>query len=111
MLSFSLRATVSTTTRSPADERVPSAWLRGLVLPLIMLVWLALLVMAGWLLGHLTKTVLVIVLSAVLAFAFTPLANWLARWMPRALALGLAYAVGLGVVFGFGAYVVSTAAD
>ena len=31
--------------------------------------------------------------------------------MPRALAIGLAYVLGLAVVFGFGAYVVATAVD
>jgi predicted PurR-regulated permease PerM len=89
---------------------VPSGWVRALVVPLVILAWLAVLVVGGWLIGHLTKTLLLVVLSGVLAFAFTPLANRLARWMPRALALGLAYLLGLGVVFGFGAYVVATTA-
>ena len=89
---------------------VPGAWVRALVLPLVILAWLAVLVVGGWLVGHLTKTLLLVVLSGVLAFAFTPLANRLARRMPRALALGLAYLLGLGVVFGFGAYVVATTA-
>jgi predicted PurR-regulated permease PerM len=90
---------------------VPGAWLRALVPPLVILAWLAVLVVGGWLLGHLAKTLLLVVLSGVLAFAFTPLATRLARWMPRALALGLAYLLGLGVVVGFGAYVVATTAD
>ena len=47
----------------------------------------------------------------MLAFAFTPLANIFARWMPRALAIGLAYVLGLAVIFGFGAYIVATAID
>ena len=70
----------------PERTPVPGAWLRALVLPLIVLAWLA-----------------------VLAFAFTPLANFFGRRAPRPLAIGLAYIVGLGVVFGFGAYVVATA--
>jgi predicted PurR-regulated permease PerM len=49
------------------------------------------------------------VLAAVLAFAFTPLANFFVRWVPRPVAIGLAYLLGLSVVFGFGAYVVATA--
>ena len=87
------------------------AWVRALLVPLVILVWLAVLLVAGWLLGHLAKTLLLVILSGVLAFAFTPLATRLARWMPRALALGLAYLLGLGVVFGFGAYVVATTAS
>src|SRR5689334_18766615 len=88
---------------------IPPAWLRALMLPLIVLAWLALLVLCVWLLSHFTKTILVVVLAAVLAFAFTPLANFFGRWMSRPLAIGLAYVVGLCVVFGFGAYVVATA--
>ncbi|MBV9577477.1 MAG: AI-2E family transporter [Chloroflexi bacterium] len=98
-------------TRPSLNQAVPAAWLRALVLPLILLAWLALLIVAGWLLGYVTRTLLVVVLSGVLAFAFTPLANWLARWLPRPVALGVAYVIGLGVIFGFGAYVVSTTAD
>ncbi|TME39652.1 MAG: AI-2E family transporter, partial [Chloroflexi bacterium] len=93
----------------PERTPVPGAWLRALVLPLIVLAWLAVLVLIGWLLSHLTRTVLLVVLAAVLAFAFTPLANFFGRRAPRALAIALAYIVGLGVVFGFGAYVVATA--
>ncbi len=97
--------------RPPLNQAVPATWLRALVLPLIILAWLALLIVAGWLIGYVTKTLLVIVLSGVLAFAFTPLANLLARWLPRPVALGLAYLIGLGIIFGFGVYVVSTTVD
>jgi predicted PurR-regulated permease PerM len=90
---------------------VPSAWLRALVLPLIIVAWLAIIILALWVLSHFTRTVLIVVLSVVLAFAFTPLANIFARWMPRALAIGLAYVLGLAVIFGFGAYIVATAID
>jgi predicted PurR-regulated permease PerM len=93
------------------SQGVPATWLRALVLPLIVLAWLAVLIVAGWLLGYVTKTLLVIVLSGVLAFAFTPLANWLAHWLPRPVALGVAYLIGLGVIAGFGVYVVSTTVD
>jgi predicted PurR-regulated permease PerM len=82
----------------------------AVLVPLVILAWLAVLVVVGWLLGHLTKTILLVVLAAVLAFALTPLANRFARWMPRALALGLAYLIGVGVVLGFGAYLLATTA-
>ncbi|GAC1321929.1 MAG: AI-2E family transporter [Chloroflexota bacterium] len=87
---------------------VPSSWLRALVLPLIILVWLVLLVLGLWVLSHFTRAILLFTLAAVLAFAFTPLANFFTRWMPRPLAIGLAYLLGLGVVFAFGAYIVAT---
>lgn len=90
---------------------IPPAWMRALVLPLIVLAWLALAVLFIWVLGHFTRTILIVVLAAVLAFAFTPLANFFSRWTARPIAIGLAYVVGLAVVFGFGAYVVATAVD
>jgi len=90
---------------------VPSPWLRALVLPLIVLAWLAVAILAIWVLSHFTRTILILVLAAVLAFAFTPLANFFGRWMPRGLAIAVAYVLGLAVVFGFGAYVVGTAID
>jgi predicted PurR-regulated permease PerM len=90
---------------------VPSGWLRALVLPLIVLSWLAVMVIAVWLLGHVARTVLLISLSGILAFALTPLANLLARWMPHAVALGLAYVLGVGTFLGFGVYVIATTAN
>lgn len=97
-------------TSPDAASRLPDSWLRALVIPLIVLAWLAVVLVVGWLLTHLAKTLLLVVLSSVLAFAFTPLANRLARWMPRPLALGLAYLLGVGVALGFGAYVIATTA-
>jgi predicted PurR-regulated permease PerM len=94
-------------TRAPL---VPSAWVRALLVPLIILAWLAVLVLVGWLLGHVTKTILLVMLSAVLAFAFSPLARVFERWVPRTVAIGLAYLVGMSLVFGFGAYIVGTTA-
>ena len=43
------------------NQGVPSAWLRALVLPLIVLAWLALLVLLVWVLGHFTRTILMVV--------------------------------------------------
>jgi predicted PurR-regulated permease PerM len=88
---------------------VPGNWLRALVLPLIVLAWLLLLVLCLWVLSYFTRTILLVVLAAILAFAFTPLANFFARWTPRPVAIGLAYLLGLSVIFAFGAYVVARA--
>jgi predicted PurR-regulated permease PerM len=84
---------------------VPTAWLRALLLPLVVLAWLALAVLLIWVLGHFTRTILIVVLAVVLAFAFTPLANFFRRWTSGPVAIGL---VGLSIVFGFGAYIIAT---
>jgi predicted PurR-regulated permease PerM len=93
-----------------AANGVPGSWLRALLLPLVVVAWLALLLLILWVLSHFTKTILMVVLAAVLAFAFTPLATVFNRWMPRPIAISLAYLVGLCIIIGFGAYVVATAA-
>jgi predicted PurR-regulated permease PerM len=82
---------------------------RALLIPLVILAWLALLVVVAWLLGHVTRALLIVILAALIAFALTPLVNLLARWMPRALALALAYLVGFLVVLGLLSIVVATA--
>lgn len=106
-----IRATISAMAVSVRPSGIPPAWMRALILPLIVLAWLALAVLFVWVLGHFTRTILIVVLAAVLAFAFTPLANFFSRWTSRPVAIGLAYLVGLSVVFGFGAYVIATAFD
>jgi predicted PurR-regulated permease PerM len=88
---------------------VPTSWLRALLLPLIVLVWLVLAVLFIWVLSHFTRTILILTLATVLAFAFTPLADFFSRWVSRPFAIGLAYLLGLAVIFSFGAYVVATA--
>jgi len=87
-----------------------SSWQRALYLPLIILAWLAIILVVGWIAGHFTRTILMVVLSAVIAFALMPIANLLQRWLPRMLAIGLAYVLGIGVILGVLAFIVLTAA-
>lgn len=87
------------------DER---DWQRALFIPLTILAWLAVMVVSVWLLAHVGKTIITIVLSAVVAFAITPLVSLLDRWMPRGVAILLAYVLGFAVVLGLGALLVVT---
>lgn len=89
---------------------VPSSWQRAVYIPLIALLWVALCLTAGWLLTHVVKTVLTLLLSGIVAFALTPLVSLFGRWMPRILAIAVAYTLGFVVVFGVMALVVVTAA-
>jgi predicted PurR-regulated permease PerM len=83
---------------------------RALLIPHVVLAWLALIVVVGWLLGHVTRALLILVLAGLVAFALTPLINVLSRWMPRAIAIAAAYLVGFVVIFGLLSVVVVTAA-
>jgi predicted PurR-regulated permease PerM len=82
---------------------------RALLIPLVVLAWLGLLLIVAWLLGHVTRALLIVILAALIAFALTPLVNLLARWMPRVIAVALSYTVGFIVVFGLLGVVVATA--
>ncbi len=87
-----------------------ASWQRALYLPLIILAWLVVLLIVGWVLSHFTRTILLVVFSIVIAFAVAPLANALERWLPRPLAIGLAYVIGVGVILGVGVLIILTAA-
>jgi len=49
-------------------------------------------------------------LSGIVAFALTPLVSLLARWLPRGLAIAMAYVLGFAVLLGLIAFLVVTAA-
>ena len=83
---------------------------RALLVPLVVLAWLAVLLVGAWLLSHVTHAVLILVLSTVVAFALSPLVDLLQRWLPRVLAIAVAYVVGFAVLFGLLSVVVMTAA-
>jgi predicted PurR-regulated permease PerM len=83
---------------------------RALLIPLVVLAWLAVLVLVGWLLGHVTHALLVLVLSTVVAFALTPVVELLDRWLPRALAIAVAYVFGFSLLIGLLSVVVMSAA-
>src|SRR5262245_40330845 len=87
-----------------------SRLLRAVLVPLVILAWLAVVVLVGWLLSHLTHTLLILVLATVVAFALTPLVNLFTRWLPRVLAIAVAYVVGFAFVVALMSVVVVSAA-
>lgn len=86
-------------------------WQRALFVPLTILAWLAVIVIAGWLLEHVARTILTLILSGIVAFALTPLVTFLSRWMPRTLAIAVSYILGFAVILGLSALIVITAAS
>jgi predicted PurR-regulated permease PerM len=92
------------------DDARQWRWVRALLLPLIILAWLAVVVLAFWLLGHVTRAVIMLVLAGVIAYAITPLVNRLSTKLHRHLSLGIAYVVCFGALFAFVSFVVATAA-
>jgi predicted PurR-regulated permease PerM len=96
--------------QAPSPASTHTDWQRAFYIALTILAWLVVVLIVGWLLSHVAKTIVILILSAVVAFALTPLVSLLARWLPRTLALALAYLCGFAVIFGFGALLIVTAA-
>jgi predicted PurR-regulated permease PerM len=85
-------------------------WQRALLLPLTILAWLAVIIIAFWLLGHITHALILIGLAGILSFALRPVVRLLERWISRPLAVAAAFLIGIAVLFGVGsAIVVNTA--
>lgn len=85
---------------------------RTLLIPLVMLAWLAVAIVLGWLLAHVARTLLMVVLATVVAFAATPAVNLLARFLPRIAALAVTYVLAfLLLVVLLGVIVVTAAAQ
>ena len=85
-------------------------WQRALFVPLTILAWLAVAAVILWLMSHIVRTILTIILAGIIAFAMTPLVGFLERRMPRMAAIATAYVLGFGIVFGLGALLVTNVA-
>ncbi|MHB8588497.1 MAG: AI-2E family transporter [Candidatus Dormibacteraceae bacterium] len=84
---------------------------QALLIPLVVLAWLALLIVLGWALSHVARALLIVVVGTLIAFALTPLVNVLARWLPRGLAIAASYLIGFIVIFGLLGLVIATVAS
>jgi predicted PurR-regulated permease PerM len=84
--------------------------LRALLLPMTILAWLAVLVVAAWLLSHVARAILILVLATLIAFALGPVVGLLERFMPRAAAVALAYVLAFSLIFVLLGAVVASAA-
>src|SRR5215471_717440 len=91
-------------------DLVQTRLVRALLVPLVVLAWLAVLLVVAWLLSHVTHALLILVLSTVVAFALSPVVELLERWLPRILAIAIAYVVGFALLLGLLSVVVVSAA-
>ena len=91
---------------APRESRA----LRALLLPMTILAWIAVLVVAAWLLSHVAHAVLILVLATLVAFALGPVVGFFSRLMPRAIATALAYLIAFALIFGLLGVVVAQAA-
>lgn len=86
-------------------------WIRALLIPLIVGAWLGLLILAFWLVSHVTTAVLMLILAAIIAYALRPVVNLFSRWLPNSVAITAAYLVAFALILIFLGFIVVTAAE
>ncbi|HEX4203712.1 MAG TPA: AI-2E family transporter [Ktedonobacteraceae bacterium] len=92
-----------------ASDVQTAKWKRRRDIPLAILAWIALVAVALWAASHIIRTILVLAIAALLAFALYPIVKLLQRVMPRPVAIVIVYLVFLGVISFFFYQVASTA--
>ena len=91
--------------RKRQDEVINARWQRRRDIPLAILAWVAVGIIVLMALGYVTRTVVILIIAGLLAFALAPGVKFLARFMPRFLAILIVYLVVLGLI-GFLVYMV-----
>lgn len=70
-------------------------WARRRDIPLTILAWIVVLGISIWVLTHFSRTVIIFLIAAFLAYALAPAVGFFRKYMPRALAILLTYTVVL----------------
>ncbi len=88
--------------RTDRETQHATKWARRRDIPIAILAWLFLAGLIFWAAGFIIRSLLVVFVAALLAFALTPAVKLLQRVMPRALALIIVYLVvlsGISLLF------------
>jgi predicted PurR-regulated permease PerM len=89
---------------SPPAMTSTATWLRRLIITLTLLAWIALAFVVVWLIGRVAQALLLLAIGGLLAYVLYPLVRFLARVMPRFLAVIIVYLLvlgGLGILLYF----------
>ena len=87
------------------EERQNSKWKRRRDIPIAILAWIAVVAIIFWAAGHVIRSLLLLAIASLLAFALAPAVKLLQRVMPRFLAILIVYLV-VFIAFGFLIYLV-----
>ena len=87
------------------EERQNSKWKRRRDIPIAILAWIAVVAIIFWAAGHVIRSLLLLAIASLLAFALAPAVKLLQRVMPRFLAILIVYLVVL-IAFGFFIYLI-----
>src|SRR6266571_2550288 len=73
-------------------------WARRRDIPLAILAWTAVVAVIFWAAGHIIRSLLLLIIAALLAYALAPAVRFLQRFMPRILAILIVYLLVLGAL-------------
>lgn len=97
----------------PLDPRASSAanarWARRRDAAIAVLGWLIIVALVVWAASHVIRALLILIVAALLAYALMPAVKFLARFLPRPLALLVVYLAFVSVIGALGYLVVTTA--
>src|SRR5258708_17955162 len=79
----------------PRSEAATTKWARRRDIPIAILAWITLVLVILWGAGHITRTILLLIVAALLAYALAPGVKLLQRFIPRALAIHISYVIVL----------------
>ncbi len=97
---------------APDDiTRDATKWARRRDIPLAILAWTGVLFIVFWGAGHIARTITLLVVAALLAYALAPAVAFFERFMPRFLAMLLVYLIVLTGISALGYFIVSAAVD
>lgn len=99
------------TSRSDREMQNSARWARRRDIPIAILAWLALAGLILWAASYITRSLLVVTVAALLAFALTPAVKLLQRIMPRVLAVVVVYLVVLSGISLLLYAIINTAID
>ena len=102
-----LPETQTTTNATQPPRMSANEWARRRHIILTIVLWTVAVGMVFWLLSHVGRVILLLVISGLIAFALAPLTKLLSHFLPRPLAIILVYAAMLGALGGLGYLVVS----
>ncbi len=78
------------------DIHISAKWIRRVGIPLAALAWLGLVATLLWAASHVARSLILLAIAAILAFALAPIVKLLQRFMPRLLAILLVYIIVMG---------------
>src|SRR5258708_9786211 len=84
--------------RIERDEQHAAQWAKRRDIPIAILAWLILGGLVLWATGYIARSLLVVLVAALLAFALTPAVKFLQRFMPRIIAVIIVYLGVFGVI-------------